>query len=284
VTGGVLATWDTAAWPDGDYELRLSVLDTLGLTGTVQVRVVVDNVAPYFDETTPARVTAAAGGDVYTTNAELHLYIPPQGFAEDAVVTVQPVVEAPPALAGASPLGVAYELAWNGARLTKPVTLECSRAGVNLGGTGGVAAIYRSSDGLHWERLGGTVADGHVSLAISMAGRYALYGDNGGPGGAGGLGTLTFTPRVFSPTGGFATTQLAIGFTLGRAGPVTVRVYNHAGRLVRELVAGQTMGAGANLVRWDGRDRGGVLVEDGLYVVTVQALGSTMRKPLAVVH
>ena len=57
-----------------------------------------------------------------------------------------------------------------------------------------------------------------------------------------------------------------------------------AGRLVQEVVAGQAFGAGANLVRWNGRDREGHLVPDGPYVVTVEALGETRRGPLAVVR
>jgi flagellar hook assembly protein FlgD len=43
------------------------------------------------------------------------------------------------------------------------------------------------------------------------------------------------------------------------------------------------MGAGANLVRWDGRDRSGAYVADGIYLVTVEALGETRRNTLAVV-
>jgi flagellar hook assembly protein FlgD len=65
---------------------------------------------------------------------------------------------------------------------------------------------------------------------------------------------------------------------------VTVRVYNRAGRLVREVVAGQSFGPGANLVRWDGRDREGSVVADGIYLVTVEALGQTRTQTLAVVR
>jgi hypothetical protein len=53
---------------------------------------------------------------------------------------------------------------------------------------------------------------------------------------------------------------------------------------MREVVAGETLLPGANLVRWDGRDRDGGVVEDGLYMVTVEALGQTRRNALAVVR
>jgi flagellar hook assembly protein FlgD len=98
------------------------------------------------------------------------------------------------------------------------------------------------------------------------------------------LSDLSFTPRVFSPHGTFGNSQVGIGFTLGRSAPVTVRVYNRAGRLMREVAAGETLPAGSNLVRWDGRDRDGSIVEDGLYLVTVEALSETRKSPLAVVR
>jgi hypothetical protein len=124
---------------------------------------------------------------------------------------------------------------------------------------------------------------GRIELAITQPGRYALFAESSVITGAGALGGLAFTPRVFSPTGGYANTEVGISFTLGRPAPVTVRVYSRSGRLVREVVTGQAMNAGANLVRWDGRDRNGGFAVDGLYLVTVEALGRTERKTLAVV-
>jgi flagellar hook assembly protein FlgD len=44
------------------------------------------------------------------------------------------------------------------------------------------------------------------------------------------------------------------------------------------------MPPGASLVRWDGRDRAGIPVSDGLYLVSVQAHGLTQRKTIAVVR
>jgi hypothetical protein len=44
------------------------------------------------------------------------------------------------------------------------------------------------------------------------------------------------------------------------------------------------LGAGANLVRWDGRDDNGRVVEDGIYVVGVEALGEVLKRTVAVVR
>jgi flagellar hook assembly protein FlgD len=92
------------------------------------------------------------------------------------------------------------------------------------------------------------------------------------------------TPRVFSPRGNFAAGEVTIGFTLGRPASATVRVYDRSGRLVRELANGATYGAGANLVRWDGRDVAGAVAMDGIYLVSIEALGQKETRTLAVVR
>ena len=44
------------------------------------------------------------------------------------------------------------------------------------------------------------------------------------------------------------------------------------------------MGSGANVVRWDGRDEGGEMVGDGLYLVSVEAGGHKQVKTVSVVR
>src|SRR6185295_4164913 len=284
VVGGPLATWDTNPWTDGSYDLRLSVSDSLGLVGTALISVIVDNHAPFVDETTPATVSAATGGDVYTTGAETHLYFPPHAFEQDAtvVVTAAPAGSTPSSLPSASKVLDGYELTWAGA-LRKPARFTLNDLGSSL--PPGTLAIYRSGDGTTWSREGGTVDPSarSISLAIREAGRYALFVDDGQGTGGAALSSIALTPRVFSPHGGFADTQVGISFTLGKASPVTVKVFSRSGRLIREVAMGQPMGAGANLIRWDGRDRNGGFVVDGVYMVTIEALGQTETKPLAVV-
>ncbi|MCK4512364.1 hypothetical protein KAW64_11525, partial [bacterium] len=290
VTDGMLGGWSTTLVPDGDYELRLSVTDTLGLTGSDLVRVEVDNEAPWAWETSPVAVSASTGGDVYTTNREVHLYFPPRAFPGDALVTVVQTDEGsvPDTLAGGAELVLpGYDISWEGAELTKRATLGMTlgeRAGAR--DPDGVLALYVLEEGQDWQRLGGTVeSDGaSISAAIELEGTYAVFSDSGGSGSGGGLSAVSFTPRVFSPSGSFADTEVAISFTLGRAGPVTAKVYNRAGRLVDELVSRLQMNAGANVVRWDGRDDDGAEVPDGLYLVAVEALGERQVQTLAVVR
>lgn len=285
VVNGTLASWDTSHAPDGAYEALVSETDSLGLVGTDLVAIIVDNHAPFADVTAPSKVTATAGGDVYTTNAETHLYFPPHAFAQDAVVmvTAAGAGTVPSTLpSGGVKVLDGYELTWAGT-LKKPARFTLSYADAAL--PAGTLALYRSADGTDWERLGGTV-DGSaksLSLAVSLPGHYALFADNGLAVGGAALSGVAFTPRVFSPTGGFADREVGISFRLGKPAPVTVKVFSRSGRLIREVVTGQAFGAGDNLVRWDGTDRNGGTVTDGLYLVTIEALGHTETKTLAVV-
>ncbi len=286
VTAGVLATWATATVPDGPYELRVAVTDVLGLTGVVQVDVVVDNHAPYAGVTTPARVSAELGGDVYTTNADVHLYMPPHAFIEDAIVLIIPVVEAGSDVLpnGARRVTEVDSIGWGTARLVKLATME--RSFEASSSSDSAIALYGAVGGGAWQRIGGTVNAGprRVSAPLSGPGRYAVYVEPTAPVGPRVLTAMSLTPRVFSPSGGFASRDIAIGFSLGRPGAVSVRIFNRAGRLVREIARSQPMGAGANLVRWDGRTREGEIAVDGMYLVTVEALGQRLEKTLAIVQ
>ena len=285
VTDGVVGGWKTRGLPDGKYELRLSVADTLGLTGAAIVPVSVDNQFPYVAQTSPALVTAAAGGDVYTDDAAAHLYLPPHGLSRDTIVTVTALdsVAVPASLPdGAVRVSAGYELGWGTVALVKAATLEMA-----LPAEGAVVVYTEGADSV-WHRVGGTVdaSTKRITVPVSEPGRYALYREGGAPAplGVARLSGITLTPRVFSPRGTFAATSLAIGFSLGRAGAVTVKVYNRAGRLVREVATGLSLGAGTNVVRWDGRDEDGRAAEDGAYLVTIGAFGETQTRALAVVR
>lgn len=284
VTGdSTLSQWNTVAVAEGIYELRLAVTDTLGLVGVAQVRVLVDNQPPFADVTAPVRVNALEGGDVYSVLGEVHLYFPPRAFAEDALVSILPL----PAAAGvtsasAEPLTPTWDVGWS-ADLLKPVTLEMSLPSPGTAGQPAPAIFRQGTSG--WIRVGGTLdpTGNRLAAAVTEAGGYALLPDQAPPGGSGSLAALAISPRAFAPNGTSAR-RLAISFTLGRSAATTVTIYNRAGRRVRELAEGTMLGAGANLLFWDGRDGDGRPVDDGVYVVGVQALGETQQKTVAVVR
>jgi hypothetical protein len=79
---------------------------------------------------------------------------------------------------------------------------------------------------------------------------------------------LAFSVRTSCPNPFTETTSLALA--LPAPSPVTLSVYNTAGRLVRDLDHG-ILAAGTHLLRWDGRDDGGRRVASGVYFLRVTA-------------
>ena len=288
VVDGVLAEQPTKILPDGNYELRLSVRDTLGLVGVTTVTFIVDNVAPFAGQTTPALVSALDGGDVYTTNREAHVYIPPRGLARDAVVHLDPLDPAavPATLPdGAIRLAPGYAVSMEGVPLEKTAALDLAVTGdVAPPGTQ-LAFYFAGADGV-WQRLGGTLDQAGARLAtpFSAAGQYAIFAAPAGTSLPGRSLALSLTPRILSSRGVLANSSVRIGFVLARAGATRVTIHNRAGRLVRVVMSGTTLGPGANLVSWDGRDEDHHDVESGLYLVTVEALGETHTQTLGVVR
>ena len=78
-------------------------------------------------------------------------------------------------------------------------------------------------------------------------------------------------PAAPNPTG----STVRFSFELPNMRNVEIRVYSVTGALVRTLVR-RTHPAGRHAITWDGRDSGGALVGQGLYVVQVR-LGSLER-------
>jgi hypothetical protein len=288
---GTLAAWNTTLMPDGNYDVQLSVTDTLGLTGTALVEVTVDNQAPWADETSPALISSS-GGEIYTTQREVHMYFPPHAFARDAVVTISALADSlvPEELPGGARRALSgCEVSWGGVALEKPATLDISFAGLELTGPAAGLAFYWLGADSTWHRVGGTAdtETERISAVIPGAGRYGVFEDTPASAAAAdihGLAQFTLTPRVFSPQGAFGDREVSIGFSLGKPTPVTVRVFNRAGRLVRTVMSGQEMNAGANLVRWDGQDGDAGAVPAGLYLITIEALGDTKSQSVSIVR
>jgi subtilisin family serine protease len=76
---------------------------------------------------------------------------------------------------------------------------------------------------------------------------------------------LDVVPNPFNPS-------TSLRFDLPAPGPVSLRLYDLHGRLVRILVDGPRP-AGLNEVRWDGRDRRGCAVASGTYLARLRSDG-----------
>jgi hypothetical protein len=76
-------------------------------------------------------------------------------------------------------------------------------------------------------------------------------------------------PNPFNP-------RTTISFTLAETGPVSLRIFDLAGRLVRDLENG-VLGGHTHQVVWDGRDEAGRWVSSAPYIVRLQA-GDVVEK------
>jgi ligand-binding sensor domain-containing protein len=78
--------------------------------------------------------------------------------------------------------------------------------------------------------------------------------------------------------------ETRISYELRNDSPVTVAVYDVAGRLVRVLESKSHRGRGAHEVAWDGRDGAGRGVAPGVYFVSVRAGGRASTGKVVVVR
>jgi flagellar hook assembly protein FlgD len=87
---------------------------------------------------------------------------------------------------------------------------------------------------------------------------------------------LSAYPNPFNPV-------TTIEVSLDCESPVSLRVYDIKGRLIRTLFNGQ-MAAGPHVRHWNGRDEAGTDVSSGVYVVRVVAGEAQRTLKLAVVR
>lgn len=292
-TAGLLATIDTRRLPDGDYDLRLGLADALGLEGSFEIPVVIDNEAPWEYETSPVHIPETNGGYVYAADASADLYVPPHAFqvnpdafgGTDTEVRLQRLApgDFPPLPQESSGAIGVYGLTWE-RPLLKQATLRLRCDG---GATDSVASpvLYLLQPGSTWQRIGGTFDPStlQISAPVQATGTYALLWARAGLADGTGLRAMTLTPRAFSPIGRTTANRVAVGFHLGRPSTATLRIYNRAGRLVREIDSRGALAAGTHLLEWDGRDPSGEVVIPGIYVVHLQAAGNTQTGTCAVV-
>jgi len=66
-----------------------------------------------------------------------------------------------------------------------------------------------------------------------------------------------------------------IAYSVKESGPVTIEVYNVAGRVVRTLLDAEVEAGAAGYVVWDGTDRGGEQCASGVYFYRIAAPGFT---------
>ena len=114
-------------------------------------------------------------------------------------------------------------------------------------------------------------------------GRYALRTTSTAPSNTAVISQIEAEPRHFKPRTG-SVDRVSVSFVLGQPANVTAMVYNRAGRPRRVILEGAQMGAGQQVVYWDGRDQDGQVVASALYVICVEAAGERVTKVVTVGH
>lgn len=84
-------------------------------------------------------------------------------------------------------------------------------------------------------------------------------------------------PNPFNP-------RTTLRFSLAVEAPVSLHIFDAAGRLVRTLLNDQTLAAGDYQRRWDGRDDGGRAVGSGVYLVRLQGNGEMQSRRMVLVR
>jgi len=80
-------------------------------------------------------------------------------------------------------------------------------------------------------------------------------------------------PNPFNP-------ETTIAFSLPEAGTADLAVFNQKGQLVRSLLSGQLLPAGASSLVWDGRDDQGNPVSSGIYFSRLTCAGKSVSRKM----
>jgi len=91
------------------------------------------------------------------------------------------------------------------------------------------------------------------------------------------LALLPNAPNPFNPT-------TTLTCALPGTGPVRLRIYDVGGRLVRQLIADETLPAGRHDVVWNGRDDSGRAVASGSYYARLEAGGAVRTRVMTLIR
>ncbi len=261
---------------NGTYQLKLWAVDSLGHESQDIITIHIGDI------TWP--VKAATGGTIASAGEDLVLKFPPNALKEDTDIRIIPITEI-------SADEVPEDLAFNGlgydiqpvwTELDKPVVLSLSLPD-SLLNTEEISLWQSTGDETEWQLLGGSVEGGKITTALNEFGRIGLFTGNA-QGNISSDMNLDCQPRIFSPQGGGHDTQTSISFNLKNADNVTLKIYNGAGRLVRTLCENRDLGAGSNVLVWNGSDEWSGQCPSGLYIVTVETGSKVYTKTVVILN
>ncbi|MDM7917283.1 MAG: FlgD immunoglobulin-like domain containing protein [Candidatus Eisenbacteria bacterium] len=95
---------------------------------------------------------------------------------------------------------------------------------------------------------------------------------------AGGVSSLRFAFPPAHPNPSAGATE--VSFEIPAAAPVTVRIHDVSGKLVRSLSDGASFSAGQNVLSWDGKDGSGRDLPSGVYYAKLVTRGFQASRPI----
>jgi Ca2+-binding EF-hand superfamily protein len=228
----------------------------------------------------PRRVLKAEiGGEAVSSDGTARLVIQPAALTVDGASVG--VAASGETRDGTRRILKIYHAHWTGPALKKPATLTVSYADVASAVKPSSLVIGRWVTDA-WQEVGGAVGpeNQRVSVEITEQGRYALMERTSFTAAAAVLSDL----RVGPSSGKSFVDGADIRFRLAAPAGVRVKIYDTAGRHIRSLADGQTMGDGEHVMQWDGRSKEGRGVSSGLYIVELEGPANRLTKKLLFVR
>lgn len=249
--------------------------------------------------TTATQLSSNDGGRLQSASGDVILYIPPKSVGEGQEIGLE-TIDSDSIIVSTRRfvtkknqsinfVGPAFRFSPETTDLdpNKPGTLTMKYGVLTSSITESQLAIFREDTPGIWARIGGTINTSAqtVTTTVTKLGVYALFEDPSAPTSGVALASFRAQPRVFSPKGNrFNTSETAISFVLGQSFPVSVEVYNLAGRLERVVCSNKTMGPGNMVEMWDGKNNDGKVCSSGLYIVIIDAGGNEDRLTISVLN
>jgi hypothetical protein len=184
--------------------------------------------------------------------------------AADTVTIIEPPVAAMVTGFASRWAGNHVEISWTLIEIPDEFTFEVWRGRSDVSQRPIEATIDRSNDRF-------VLRDGDVERGAEYTYRVIVVED--------GRAVASFSTSIATPALSFALDQnwpnpfnpvTRIAFSIDRRGPVSLRIYDIAGRLVRTLVSGSRP-AGAYRETWDGLDASGARVASGIYFYRLES-------------
>jgi len=226
-------------------------------------------------------IAGIAGGIVGGEN-QARIIIPAGAVKTDTAFTIKKLIksEIPRTnvidnMNGIKSLDVAYDFGPDGYNFQKPVTIEipftsADLAAKNISDPKNLKIYYYNTANLAYEKMGGIVSGGKVSVKVNHLSLYLLVEDLSKE--EFDLNTIFVSPNPFSPNDNGWNDSTFINYTTTVDTIVTIKIFDVRGAPVRKLLSGEAVSGGRNKAEWDGRDDFGRIVKTGVYLYQLKTV------------